>query len=375
MKRIFSKKSGFTLVEIIVAFAVFAIMSAMILAMVKLTVNQQSANNEFADSLEEQTEFLASHYISDADKYGTGEAPDGNFGLAFYDKDGDLVCDVNMDYATRTSVDGSTNESEGVNYFVGNTYYAKPDEMPPDNNLTPNDPTVPGRGNSQASRYDTRITGSRNIDEIRIRAVQKDTSYTGPGVRYFIQCSASASPQTDGSLITTDDTYYLQYKLRFCSTVSSTQVEGKGEDGKTYMYTVPDAATIIDCGYIDNNDTASWSGSDCIRYTEYEAENGGGWSGAYNEYTVTPTSSSSVRIGIPLGDDSYKNTGFTGSERFSFYVVFLADPRIDVNSFGSNASGGKYTAFPIYDEDGKETGGYNANIYGAYLFEKTEVKK
>ena len=58
MKRIFSKRSGFTLVEIIVAFAIFAIMMSMIMQILQLSVSQRRANNEFAKDTATQKEAL-----------------------------------------------------------------------------------------------------------------------------------------------------------------------------------------------------------------------------------------------------------------------------------------------------------------------------
>ena len=50
MKRLFSKKSGFTLVEIIVAFAVFSIMASMIIQILNLTVSHQQSNRAFEEN-------------------------------------------------------------------------------------------------------------------------------------------------------------------------------------------------------------------------------------------------------------------------------------------------------------------------------------
>lgn len=363
MKRIFSKKSGFTLVEIVVAFAVFAIMAAMILSMVKLTVEAQSENNAFSDSLEEQTNYLAYHYIGDEDKYDT---TDGTFELKFYDEDNKSVCDVSMDYSTRSSVlldeegNANTNDGEGVNYFVGNVDYADASSIQNNDGQNQGD-NISGLGNSQAARYDTRLTGSKNLDYITIWKVVKDDTYSGSGARYLFEVSANGNSLTG---ISEEDLPYLQYKLRFCMD-TYTEVEGVGSDGKTYMYKIYDDAIITDCGYIEDFSSAlAWSDSYCYNYRRTTMI-------AKNKYTVQPTGKNTVRIGVPAGSTD----GFGYATTTRFYVVFKEDPKLDLYSFGENYTlhDGKpeYTVYPIKDDDGNETGEHNPNIYGAFTYEKT----
>lgn len=369
MKRIFSKKSGFTLVEIVVAFAIFAIMSAMILSMVRLTVQQQNSNNEFADSIEDQTGYLAYHYIDDSEKYDTTESADGAFELKFYDKDGDLVSNTSMDYAMRSSVGGVAGSGEGINYFVGNTDYADAGSV--QNGATPGEgDVIPGLGNSQAARYDTRLSGSKNIDFIQIHNVVKDTTYTGTGVRYLIECSAkgsNADTEVDGT-VPNEDIAYLQYKFRFVNSNSFKEIEGTGTDGKTYTYKIYDDAKILDCGYV-NGVFTNLTESSFVNYRLYSPTS----DKTYNKYSVEQTSGNIVRIGIPFiqNNDFYKK-GFQSSAFTRFYVVFDSDPGLSVSSFGSNGSTGKYTAYPMLEDDGTLSADeFNLNIYGAYTYEKT----
>lgn len=369
MKRIFSKKSGFTLIEIIVAFAIFAIMSTMILSMVRLTVAQQQSNNEFADSIEDQTGYLAYHYIDDSEKYDPNGTADGTFQMSFYDAAGNLISDSSMDYAMRSSVNGS-NGGEGINYFVGNTDYADAGNI--QNGGTPGEgDVIPGLGNSQSARYDTRLSGSKNIDFIQIHNVVRDNTYTGTGVRYLIECSAKASnadTAVDGT-VPNEDIAYLQYKFRFVNSNSFKEVEGTGTDGKTYTYKIYDDAKILDCGYVNCTFTD---------LTESAFENYRLYSPAshktHNKYSVEPTSSNIVRIGIPfIKDDAFYKKGFQSSVFTRFYVVFESDPGLSVSSFGSNGSSGKYTAYPMLENDGTLSDSeFNLNIYGAYVYEKTE---
>lgn len=368
MKRIFSKKSGFTLVEIIVAFAVFAIMSTMILSMVDLTVKEKGKTNELVDSIDEQTGYLTYHYIDDTDKYpaaapGTTVTPDGTFRLKFYgnaEKDGKtsevLKSDVSMDYVMRSSVDGTENAGEGINYFVGNVDYTDP-SGPLDDKPGGGDVITGIESGSQIARYDSRIFGSKNLKFIQIHQVVKDTSYNVAGQsRYFIECSAAGlSVDAAGGTVPKEDVPYLQYKLRFVSSTSYKEVDGT-VGNKTYTYKIYDEVPILECGYVKNENLV-WDENTCEDYRVYKPTSS-------DDYTVEKTSDCIIRIGIPL---AYGKTaqGFQGSIKRRFYVVFDGDPGLTVDSFGSNSVGGKYELY--VDSSGE----YNPNIYGAFPYEKT----
>lgn len=372
MKRIFSKKSGFTLVEIVVAFAIFAIMSAMILSMVRLTVQKQNSNNEFADGIEEQTGYLAYHYINDADKY---VSEDDKFNLKFYKDDGTVACNVNMQYDTRTSVlyvedengnlVANTNMAEGINYFVGNVDYANvsnpPEGQPGGDNI------FPGLGNSQVARYDTRISGSKGISEILIKSVEKKTTPEDAAAgrsRYVITCSAEGKTPS----VASENAPYLQYRLRFCNSTAKDK-DITGADGKTFTYKLYEDAKMVDCGYYNNGN-----------YYTHSSHSPDKNNMLGTLYTVTPTSDSIVRIGIPYSKkdtDTYKN-GMDSLNNVTFYVVFDGDPNLTLDSFGQNGGTGtirRFTAFPKYnDKDEVLPGQFNLNIYGAFLYQKTEKK-
>ncbi len=375
MKRIFSKKSGFTLIEIVVAFAIFAIMSTMILSMIRLTVDAQKTNNEFAASLEDQTGYLAYHYIDDAEKYDPdATSPDGAFQLNFYNSAGQSVSNISMDYATRSSVmfdeegNANTNMGEGINYFVGNVDYADANNIQNGGGGGTGD-VIPGLGNSQAARYDTRISGSRNIQDITVYSVENKTTPEDAAEghsRYVIQCAATALAKNGATgTVPAEDVPYLQYRFRFCHSTPK-DVDVAAADGKTYTYKMYDDAKIVDCGYVKGDDYYPYT-------TSYSTDVIG------NIYSVTPTSNSVVRIGIPYDkkDQDPYTKGFQSSKFVNFYVVFDGDPGITINSFGQNATDSgtakEFTAFPIYDENGNAVPGeFNLNIYGAYLYQKTE---
>lgn len=357
MKRIFSKKSGFTLVEIIVAFAVFAIMSTMILSMVDLTVKQKSKNTEFASSVDEQTGYLTYHYIDKDDKYDpTKDTGSTQFQLSFYDKSNALVCDVSMKYAMRSSVEDSDNAGEGINYFVGNADYTETDDLGGGGGGG-SDPISGIDTGSQVSRYDSRLFGSKNLECIQIHKVVKDTTYDVSGQsRYFIECSAKGESVDSAGTVPKEDVPYLQYKLRFVSSKDYNMVDGKSSDGKTYTYKIYEEAPILECGYVTTSDLV-WNDMTCEDYRLHTTKNG-------DDYTIEKTSDCIIRISIPLAYGK-TSSGFAGSNHTRLYVVFDGDPELTIDSFGANSNGGKYE---VYIDDAGE---YNLNIYGAFPYEKT----
>lgn len=356
MKRIFSKKSGFTLVEIIVAFAIFAIMAGMLLSMVRLTVAARSENAVMASEIDIQSEYLAKHYYFE-DEYGAdGETAYGTFNLKFTDTN----CDVSMDYGIRTSpsLDGTFAGGEidpnGINYFVTGLESAPPGG----NESDPNVPAIPGQKSGQTGRFDTRITGSKGIDQIKIVSVEKTTAPNG-NVRYIFKTVADGQIAPAGS-VSADLAPYMQYKLRFCYADAFTYSE---PDADGYKYKVYNEAEIIECGYVESG---SYKKSNA--FTPSDTSD--------NAYTVEKTSDSTIRIGVPISTDA---KGLQPWKFSTFYVDFKDDPGLTAASFGANgdvqADGSViYTAFPQYDaKDNVLVGKYYPNIYGASLVEKTKA--
>lgn len=167
MKKLFSKKSGFTLVEIIIAFAVFSIMAAMIAQVLNLTINRQTDNRKYEESLQDQKENLIA---KGKDKtYDNDKNKDGTLKLNFTDKDGKTM-PMELDYQLR-SADGTVGEVDGLNYFVGKLSYdgqnGEVKYIPGENNSNETDLSNLG-GSSQMSRFDTRITGTKGINSVKV---------------------------------------------------------------------------------------------------------------------------------------------------------------------------------------------------------------
>ncbi|MBQ8193910.1 MAG: type II secretion system protein [Oscillospiraceae bacterium] len=353
MKRIFSKRSGFTLVEIIVAFAIFAIMSTMILSMVQLTVRQRNINTQLANNIINDNEYLAGHYIGDADKYDSSKGDAGTFKLNF-SQGANVVAE--MDYQMRSNPT-YTNEAGGINYFVGDTDYVQAEEI---KNNDQNE-AIPGLGIGQDSRYETWLCGAKGIDYIKVWC-ERVTNYPGSGYCYMIECDVLADS------VAKEYTEYAAFRFMF-KLPSSTTLKRKEEDGNVYEIKVKDPANIIAYGY-NNGDTMQWN-AECEKVYKHIPKEGG----TGNLNMVTQVGDSIIHITTPFKDNNASRYGLTDN-KVKFWVVFDKDPQLTAASFGKNGvvdgTGVKYTNYPIYKEDGS-TDGVNPNIYGAWELEKTKV--
>ncbi|MDE7229053.1 MAG: prepilin-type N-terminal cleavage/methylation domain-containing protein [Oscillospiraceae bacterium] len=388
LKRFYSKRSGFTLVEIIVAFAVFAIMASMICQMLDLAVRARQSNNAYQRELDTQ-EHLLTLVEKNSENF---KDPDGTIKLPF--DDGTVV---ELPFDRLSAMTDAEFDSQGLNYFLAPVNYQS------DGEVTPNGGSGSGGGansGSQASRMDTRITGTGGISNIQIIYVVKDTHNYAPGdpmaipaghTRYFFMTSASCGsmPQT----LKDEDVPYSQYRLHFYHQPDGTTSQDKSEylnmpacaveytdkDNKKYTKDVYKTAVITKVGYIKNFDSAKNNGLQTSNISEGTDNN--------NKYTIEQMGTNVVRIGSPFTTGNGTNGGlngrgvkFTAGNASKFYVEFEGDPHLTVESFGYNAATGdvtgskKYAACPNYLEEYNSDGtpaydyeGYHVNIYGAFM--------
>lgn len=387
LKRFYSKRSGFTLVEIIVAFAVFAIMASMICQMLDLAVRARQSNNAYQRELDTQ-EHLLTLVEKNSENF---KDSDGTIKLPF--DDGTVV---ELPFDRLSAMKDAEFDSQGLNYFLAPVNYQS------DGEVTPNGGSGSGGANSgsQASRMDTRITGTGGISNIQIIYVVKDTHNYAPGdpmaipaghTRYFFMTSASCGsmPQT----LKDEDVPYSQYRLHFYHQPDGTTSQDKSEylnmpasaveytdkNNNKYTKDVYKTAVITKVGYLKNFDSAKNNGLQASNISDGTDNN--------NKYTIEQMGTNVVRIGSPFTTDNGTNGGlngrgvkFTAGNASKFYVEFEGDPHLTVESFGYNAATGdvtgskKYTACPNYldeyDSDGTpayDYEDYHVNIYGAFM--------
>lgn len=396
LKRFYSKKSGFTLVEIIVAFAVFAIMASMICQILNLSARARMSNTAYQAELDDM-EHMLTLIEKDSENF-TGEK--GRISLDFNDG-----TTVGLSYDVKSAKPDAVDEGEGLNYFLAPVDYQSNGEVTP--TLSGGDAGVSNTG-SQASRMDTRITGTGGIESIEILKVIKDTHVYDAGdpnavpaghTRYYIMCAANGGDKTTN--LKDEDVPYSQYRLYFyCEPASDSDedykaalnaaagaVEYTDADGNTYTKDVFKAATITKVSYLKK--FSGDIGSTGITSSDIMS----GVDGYNNKYTIEQTSTNVIRIGSPFekGEAGDANRGYDGKGvRFSigspsyFCVEFEGDPHITVSSFGHNAQTGtlagskKYTACPNYadkyNSDGtpkyEVDGDPYVNIYGAFLYKR-----
>lgn len=379
LKRLYSKRSGFTLVEIIVAIAVFAVMSTMIAGIMQMASTQRRRNNEYGQQLADQEKLLA-QVMKDGNDYkaefdGDPTLAYGDYNLTFTDKTS-TAYDVKLAYAVK-GADGS-DTAEGINYFVSPVPY----DGVFDGSGASGGGQVGGGSSTSSAEYtgslstslaDARICASRGMEYVQIISVQKvGTPSAGAAVRYVFKTKASSNGMTE------QDKAYAEYRLYFYmdgqpdEIRSSKIIVGTKTDGSKFEYTqdVPLAANIIEAGYCDNsgNPVSHSSGAP----------------------TVRTSGANTVRIGVPFFDDggdlqtnnNFAGTGFVG-ETTTFYVDFEQDPGITTQSFGAagttgvngaaalnaaaggaNGVGGTYTRCKIPTTNGYE----NVFVYGGYNY-------
>ncbi len=378
LKRFYSKRSGFTLVEIIVAFAVFAIMASMIGQILDLAIRMRNSNNLYAQELARQ-ERLLTVIEKDRANYNESDAT-GIYSLNFIDGP-----TVNLGYQVKATDPAAQNQAEGINYFLSPIDYTcgpAEDEGGLENSDL--------GGMSQASRMDTRITGTSGIGSVTIYQVVKDEAsyptdpsqplYLKPGnTRYWIEVAASSKNAEGDTTLRQEDVPYAQYRLFFFSDkldAAKSAVEYTDADGKTYTKDVYQEAKIVGVGHINNSleYAKAHGGLDASFTTD------GSRKSSNNLYLVQKLASNSVRIGTPFGWDG--KIRLDGSKFTRFYIDFEGDPHLTKESFGQNYvdDSGKivYTACPQYKDeyntDGTpaytpvEDSSVHPCIYGAYMY-------
>lgn len=330
LKRIFSKRSGFTLVEILVAFAIFTIMMSMIMQILQLSVEARRQNTEMSreHAAQEEQLLFGKDLLYDKSAAETGKVK-LNFGA---DQNYEL------DYQIRGTDDD--NPADGLNYFVGNVDYnaavADGDKQKKDS-----------KSGSQMSQYDTRITGTANLGEIEIGVEKNGTN------RYIFTLTATSADVSEEMKKYSQIRLYFFNDNKIYSDVNEyadgyvTKKSGPTEDDiKTYkkcsVY-----ANIKEVGFTDG-------GSITKRISKNDPK----------QEILLQGLGNSIRISY------YGGSCFTG-DSIKFFVEF--DDSIDINamSFGSNGEGDNkkavYKKYTTKDSEGNEI--EESNIYGGKNFE------
>ncbi len=390
-KRLFSKKSGFTLVEIIVAFAVFAIMSTTIMQMLAMISRQRASNIKYAQEVDNQEKYLVTH---DKATFDPSRTPDGKIELDF-GEGGKFSADYQMN---GTNDDGSV---DGLRYFV-----SKEAERTDVGGSTTPPPADEGDGDddagAQTDRVRARITGTSGFDFISIdrieKSVGKQVSSSKQSYWECEKCHTHYNSQYEGynvcpaqpaghgnwandnicntflkykeETITTEseETYYIYYFEVSAQTGSS--VSSKEYPYANYRIYFYDASgnpcEIVYANYL-NVTTLSGAeslSSDAKSSIDLYSSTLKNSPHQDNPYTAAIVSNNGIRIGSPFSSDGVK---FESGKKTRFEVAFLTDPQLDVTSFGENGDV-MGDGSCVYHSGDTLSNGVNigSNIYGAY---------
>lgn len=341
MSKIFSKRSGFTLVEIIVAFGVFAIMAAMLVSLTGLAVKQRQSNYNFSKELSDQQAYLAAH-----ERETTYKAADkgGNFEFDF-----GSGLNASLDYSVVRATDDETSEG-GISYFVADANVnAKPVPGDPDGD------DEDGGSLVLAEKVDSRIYGSKDFKYIRISEVKEvsDPDVLAAGNSKF-----------------TFDSYAMD----------NTAAQNKKDSRLARNYKLRFDSKVIDCGYVGGTPSSPVyiSYRNAVFGSDGKVSGGGN-----NQFEVVKCSDDTIRVGIPQSiikdefaekepDEGYCFPGISSH----LYVVLEGDVDLNEASFGDNYQINAYgqyiyksvkAAITTTDKDGKDTTETIdfINVYGA----------
>lgn len=385
LKRLYSKRSGFTLVEIIISFAIFAVMASMIVQILDLAISARQSNNVYQRELAEQERLLTLIQKTSKDYSDTKGTISFTLGGTKIDLPYDMIsAKADAEFA-----------GEGLNYFVSAVNYQASGEFSPNDAAGGAGDTGGSNTGSQASRMDTRITGTGGIGYIKIEEVFKDEFdyshnawYAVPEgcTRYYFRVAASSADTDNNQTLAGEDAPYAQYRLFFYDDVklnaAASAVPFTDENGNTYTKKIHESLQIYQVGYVhDNLGDPNFKG---LKSTNTSATT----NDAYNKYTVQQSGANAVRIGSPFTTWPTKGIEFDASEYSNFYVDFIGeDVTLSTASFGYNGEkvtsgihdlGYRYSNCPNYTEKFDETGKplYNTagkpyvNIYGAFYHER-----
>lgn len=352
MKRLFSNKSGFSLAEIIVAIAIFSIMMAMIMQMLRLSIDQRNQNLKFANALNQQEQDLVING-KDTSPFPDDVVYDGTVNLTFkkdLNDSGETPLEIGMDYLIKSTDPDAEDVENGINYFVGDFDYDA-------------DGVGGGGGGGgsgglgQSAKYDTRLTGTKGLKDITISVSKNPTLPDGVTLGSG-QVAYEFTVTADSSDMLADDKPDSQLRMYFyAKTYQSVQVDVK----KKVMKDGKEVEEIVDTYYKKVYDEA-----DIAKVIQLDPK----------KYDAKQISDNAVKVGVTNG---YDYDGFKPGNPTKFIVIFNGDPQITSASFGKGGSGGTYNASSVYAiEKNATTGKYesvtkvgktHANIYGSYPFE------
>lgn len=214
MLKLLRTKRGFTLVEVMVAFVIFAIMAGMVGVILNSTMMAKQQNTDIEAEIEAQKQayYLKSQNI-DKDEYDALSADSSNYsGTLSFDfkkntESGSTdIGTTSIDFVAADPTKSSDNME--LEYYIGEDGNDGWKEPKTDTNKTG------GTSSSVLGGLDCGIYGTNGIDSVRvgIEPVEVDGK-----TRYYIYFY----PTTDSSTLSNNIKYYMQVRIKFPSNITA----------------------------------------------------------------------------------------------------------------------------------------------------------
>ena len=234
------RKDGFTIVEVMVAFVIFSIMAAIVCSIVNQAMLAKQDNIELEGEIENQA---VTYYGKTIDRtYDSADSDSLSFN---FDKVSPLSISCSIGDPNASDADNQI----AIEYFVGDVNYGAMYGKGSQSNPSKGD----NDSGSVADRFQkTAIYGSNGITNIQMN-IQRDTSYTGKGYRYFVASKAIGDKDEQYDM-------FKQYRLVFPGKLLSYGYANFNEPSKSYRITDSSANYKLEkTNIVTNNSTGETS--------------------------------------------------------------------------------------------------------------------
>lgn len=214
-------KRGFTIVEVMVAFVIFAIMAAMVSTILQQSLKAKQENVDLEDEITNQEQIYYQKKQDPKDKYDATDSH--NISLTFKDKSDAELSPLSVDYslgdpnADVTTEVGAPDNNIALNYIAANISYKKPQSQP-------NTTTDPQEG-SVHSRLNSTIYGSNGISQIKLYMIKAPDEESNGKNRYYIGMQLESTYGDSGQEIPEYLRSFAQVRLMF---PSGTTIQNSG---------------------------------------------------------------------------------------------------------------------------------------------------